>query len=304
MRRVTLYDERLRERTAAWLDMVMRDRKLTETAVAREMLNPKRRAKLHREGGATKVSQDAPRKKIKAWREGRQTITAHNAFAVGEALRKLGVPETSGFHVAFELGFGSDVAGALVALARSGQPKSQLAAFTIYSVLPRYVENFSELAAGSEWRESLQTALGRVRAAKVTKKKSLSLRESDALLKLALSSIGELSALSWKERDNIPGPLGGLIESLRQQEREHRRTLRSETGLADPISAWQALLFDWAIPAAYSLRVAPPDGRTEIALLSVALPSVSSPVFDGAWRELCDRLRTHFKSQTIVKRTI
>lgn len=251
-----------------------------------------------RQGGDTRVSQNAPRKKIKAWRLGRQTITADNAFALGEALRNLGVPGTSGLDVAFRLGFGSDVAAALVALGRCEHPKSHLAAFTIYSVLPRYFLLSSQLQDGSAWRESLQSL-----AAERTKTKSLA--ECESLMRLALSEVGELCASSWKERHRIPGSLGGLLRSLAQQEVEYRRNFASDFDLAEPVTrAWQRLYFDWAITVAYRLHVAPLDGSVEMALLSVALPRVSSSAFSRAWDELSSTPRERFSpSQTTGKGT-
>ncbi len=101
----------IRKRWAAYLKEVMKlPPGVSVGALAKELIGAETREEIERMPSPAIYLQDAsPRPRVRQWLKGLGTVRAASAFATGEALRRLGVPRTSGVVALFAAGYFPEV---------------------------------------------------------------------------------------------------------------------------------------------------------------------------------------------------
>jgi|SRR5215469_1134848 len=110
----------IRARWAAYLAEIIRANDvLTTGTVARELIPAETRTELATlRSPGIHMQNASPRARVRRWLNGAETIRAESAYKVGEALRRLGAPRTSGVVALFAAGFYPEVTELLVRLSQ------------------------------------------------------------------------------------------------------------------------------------------------------------------------------------------
>jgi hypothetical protein len=133
----------IRARWAAYLSEVMlAEGGPTVGTVARGLIKKNKMEELSElQSPGTHIQNAAPRQRVRRWINGTETVRAASAYSVGEALRKLHIPGTSGVVALFVAGFYPEVIELLVRL--SANPKGAWPALAYYVSLEYWLQHWA-----------------------------------------------------------------------------------------------------------------------------------------------------------------
>lgn len=137
--------ERARHIRARWssylTEVIQANEGVTVGTLARELIPGEVRAQLESmRSPGIHLQNASPRSRVRRWVNGDETVRAESAFTVGEALRQLGTPRTSGVTALFAAGFYPEVVELIVRL--SHLPNGSWPALGYYVSLEQWLHRW------------------------------------------------------------------------------------------------------------------------------------------------------------------